>query len=203
MTHAPSIEAVGPQMPERLDAFFAYLRAHVAENGAPGGGHFLPMPRAASRVSAEREQRFRSALAVELSEPGWRRLWLGRAADGEIAGHVDLRAHDEPFTSHRCLLGLGVNSAHRRLGVGAALLRHAADWAHATPGLAWIDLQVLSVNTPARRLYQRLGFVTVGEVPEMFLLDGQAFGYTHMALRLGDDAAPRAGHGGSSQQAAP
>jgi hypothetical protein len=65
------------------------------------------------------------------------------------------------------------------------------------------SIEAVGPQMPARRLYHRLGFVTVGELPEMFLLDGQAFGYTHMALRLGDDGAPPAEHVGSSPLAAP
>ena len=73
MNRRLTIDAAGPLTPERLDAFFVYLRAHVAENGAPGAGHFLPMPREASKFSAEREQRFRNRMATPLGEPGWAR----------------------------------------------------------------------------------------------------------------------------------
>lgn len=186
MSSSATIEAVTPDATERLDEFFAYLRGHVAENGAPGIGYFQPMSRESSNFSTEREERFRSALAVAVARPGWRRLWLARSRSGHIAGHVDLRGHAEDFASHRCLLGIGVHSVNRKSGVGLSLLEYAASWAHSVAGLEWIDLQVLSVNEAAKRLYRRFGFVTVGEVPEMFELDGRRFGYTFMALRLSD-----------------
>ena len=186
MSGSVTIEAVSPDASELLDEFFVYLREHVAENGAPGMGYFQPMPRESSYFSTEREERFRCALSVDVAKPGWRRLWLARSSSGRIAGHVDLRGHTEHFASHRCLLGIGVQRAARKRGVGLSLLACAANWAHSVVGLEWIDLQVLSVNAAAVRLYQRFGFVTVGEVPEMFKLDGQRFGYTSMALRLGD-----------------
>lgn len=188
MSGSVLIEAVSPDESASLDEFFLYLREHVAENGAPGIGYFHPMPRESSNVSSGREERFRSALTVEVAKSGWRRLWLARSSSDRIAGHIDLRGHAEDFASHRCLLGIGVHSANRRSGVGLSLLEYAANWARSVVGLQWIDLQVLSVNEPAKRLYHRFGFVTVGEVPEMFEFDGQRFGYTYMALRLSNDA---------------
>jgi ribosomal protein S18 acetylase RimI-like enzyme len=51
-------------------------------------------------------------------------------------------------------------------------------------GFAWIDLQVLSVNTPAIKLYERTGFQKTGEAADMFRIDGQPFAYTSMSKRL-------------------
>jgi ribosomal protein S18 acetylase RimI-like enzyme len=187
MRSSLTIEAIGSEASEQLDEFFVYLREHVAENGAPGIGYFQPMSRAASNISAEREQSFRNALAIEVAKSGWRRLWVARSSNGSIVGHIDLRGHVEHNTSHRCLLGIGVQSASRRRGVGSYLLENAKNWAYVA-GLEWIDLQVLSVNEAAKKLYHRFGFVTVGEVPDMFKIDEQNFSYTYMALRLGGDA---------------
>jgi GNAT superfamily N-acetyltransferase len=76
---------------------------------------------------------------------------------------------------------------HRRLGLGAALLSHASEWALAETGIEWIDLQVLSANEPAMRLYLRSGFGKVGEVAEMFKIDGSLFSFTTMTKRLRED----------------
>lgn len=178
------IEAVSPAATEQLNAFFAYLREHVAENGAPDKGYFQPMSRETSNVSLEREERVRSALRVDTAQSGWRKLWLARTSQGTIAGHIDLRGHSEPHTAHRCLLGIGVHGSYRRMGLGVSLLQSAKNWAQDVANLEWIDLQVLSANQAAIRLYHRFGFVTVGEIPDMFRFDGQSFGYSTMALRL-------------------
>ena len=45
-------------------------------------------------------------------------------------------------------------------------------------------LQVLSVNTPAIKLYERSGYRKTGEIPNMFLLDGKHYSYTFMTRRL-------------------
>lgn len=193
MPPSTTIDEVCPDAAGTLDEFFAYLREHVAENGAPGTGYFQPQPRHAPGVSAEREAGFRAALLVPVAEPGWRRLWIARRADGRIAGHIDLRAHAQPYAGHRCLLGMGVHRGSRRGGVGSQLLEHALHWAHAMAGLEWVDLQVLSANDAAKALYRRCGFATVGEIEEMFRIDGQCFGYTYMARRLARQGMARKG----------
>ena len=102
---------------------------------------------------------------------------------GRVAGHVDLRAHAEPFTGHRCELGMGVRRDLRRIGLASRLLAHATHWA-AAQGLQWIDLQVLSANEPAVALYRREGFLMQGGRPDMFVIDGVSLGEIWMARKV-------------------
>lgn len=168
-----------------FDEFIAYLDDHLSDNGAPGTPYFQPLARAQSRFPRERAEHFRTALAIPVGQPGWRRAWYARAPDRRLAGHVDLRAHGERCAAHRCLLGMGVQRAFRRVGLGAHLMAHAQRWAEGKTALEWIDLQVLSANAPALALYRAAGFVQVGEIADMFKIDGQLFSYTSMAKRLG------------------
>ena len=170
-----------------LDEFFLYLDDHLSDNGRDGD-YFMPLPRATAGFPADRRQSFASGLAIAVGEPGWRRAWVARDARGRVAGHVDLRAHPEPFTGHRCLLGMGVDRDHRRQGLARRLLAHATGWA-AAQGLRWIDLRVLSVNEPAVALYRAEGFLMQGGTPDMFEIDGQSFGYLFMAKKLPRQAA--------------
>ena len=165
-----------------FDGFFRYMGEQLAENGRDGTW-FMPMAPTDAGVPPERQQRFRDGLATPVGEPGWRRGWIARNARGEIAGHVDLRAHPDPFTGHRCQLGMGVQRDHRRLGVAGRLLAHATQWA-ATQGLKWIDLQVLSANEPAVALYRREGFLMQGGRPDMFVIDGVSLGEIWMARKV-------------------
>ncbi|MBV8665492.1 MAG: GNAT family N-acetyltransferase [Burkholderiaceae bacterium] len=166
-----------------LGIFFAYLNDHLGDNGAPGTGYFQPLPRQQSEMPTDKMESFRRGLQSALGEPGWRRLWVAHSADGSIAGHIDLRAHPEAHTGHRCLLGMGVERTHRRQGLGARLLAHAEQWA-AEHGLEWIDLKVLAVNEAAISLYRRNGYTCTGESADMFRFDGQAFSYVGMSKRI-------------------
>ncbi|WP_073069777.1 GNAT family N-acetyltransferase [Phormidesmis priestleyi] len=74
-------------------------------------------------------------------------LWLGNAID-QASG--DRHAH---------IFLLYVMPHHRRRGIGAALVRHAEDWARER-GDRQIGLQVFTSNQPALQLYQALGYQT-------------------------------------------
>lgn len=161
--------------------FLRYLNDHLSDNGVGDTAYFQPLPRAESFFPAEKAEAFQTGLATPVGAPGWRRAWVARADHGRILGHIDLRAHPERLAAHRCLLGMGVDRAFRRCGLGARLIAHAVQWTADIPGLAWIDLQVLSANQPAVRLYRRCGFTQTGEIPDMFRIDEQSYAYTAMS----------------------
>jgi len=166
-----------------LPAFFDYLDDHLSDNGVGGTPLFQPMARAQSAFPPDKRAAFERGMVVPLVGPGWRRLWL--AVDGDaIRGHIDLRVRPESAARHRVLLGMGVHRDVRRAGLGGQLLQTAMDWARAIDALAWIDLEVLSVNEPARALYRRAGFVQTGEIADMFRVDGERLGYCYMSLPL-------------------
>jgi ribosomal protein S18 acetylase RimI-like enzyme len=72
-------------------------------------------------------------------------LWLGNAID-QIQG--DRHAH---------IFLVYVDPAHRRCGIGSALMRQAEAWAQAR-GDRQIGLQVFQANQPALQLYEKLGY---------------------------------------------
>ncbi|MGZ8287871.1 MAG: N-acetyltransferase family protein [Telluria sp.] len=166
-----------------LGALFAYLNDHLGDNGRDGTPLFQPMPRSESRLPADKEAGFITGLGTPVGEPGWRRVWLALDEKGAIAGHIDLRARPERPASHRAMLGMGVDRAHRRQGLGARLIHIALTWAREDASIEWVDLEVLSVNQAARQLYQRSGFATVGEMPDMFRIDGECHSYTFMTRK--------------------
>jgi len=171
-----------------FEEFFRYLGDHLTGNGRDGK-YFMPFPHeAAPGFPADKQESFTGGLGVAVGRPGWRRAWVARDARGRPIGHVDLRAHPEPGTLHRCLLGMGVDRDHRRLGLARKLLAHATQWA-VDQDLRWMDLRVLSANEAAVALYRVEGFQMQGGTPDMFRVDGQSLGYMFMAKRLGQPAA--------------
>jgi len=173
-----------------LAAFMTYLADHLTDNGRNGVPLFMPQSRDSAWVTAEKLSLFRDGLTTPVGDAGWRRPWAAFDPASAIIGHVDLRAHPEPCTPHRALLGMGVHRDHRRLGLGRALGEVAIDWARRETTLAWIDLDFLAGNLPAERLYLSLGFQTTATVPDMFRVDGQSVGNVIMTKRLGSADLP-------------
>ena len=165
-----------------FDDLFRYLGEQLAENGRDGLW-FMPLAPTDAGMPPARQQAFRAGLDIPVGEPGWRRGWIARDAHGAVAGHVDLRAHPDAFTSHRCELGMGVRRDLRRIGLASRLLAHATQWA-SQQGLRWIDLQVLSANEAAVALYRREGFLLQGGRPDMFVIDGVSLGEIWMARKV-------------------
>ena len=166
-----------------LPALFAYLNDHLSDNGKGSTALFMPIARSESGFPREKEASMRNGITIPVGQPGWRRPWIAFAGDGSIAGHVDLRARPERVSAHRALLGMGVHRDQRQQGLGAMLMEVAYAWARAQ-GIAWIDLDVLSVNKPAIALYLRCGFTLVGEHADMFRIDGQSLGHTLMTRQV-------------------
>lgn len=180
---AAGLGSLRPLALDDLPMFFAYLQDQLSDNGVGGTALFMPISRSNPGIPPGKEAAFKAGIDTPVGQPGWRRGWIVIDAEGEIAAHVDLRARPEHDTAHRALLGMGVHRTRRQQGLGAMLVGEATAWAR-QQGFAWLDLDVLSDNHAARALYLRCGFTLVGELPDMFRVDGQALGQTFMTRRL-------------------
>jgi GNAT superfamily N-acetyltransferase len=117
---------------------------------------------------ADAPRAFGSSLAQEqeYTEARWRE-WAG--GDERRAWFADIR----DGTPHGLVLGLLPEAGPARLhamwvrpesrgqGVGAALLEHVAAWARER-GARRLELSVAETNCAALELYERLGFVPIG-----------------------------------------
>ncbi|WP_299798465.1 GNAT family N-acetyltransferase [uncultured Shewanella sp.] len=167
-----------------LAKFFSYLREQLAENGRGDNPLFQPLSPESDGLTEEMELGFSSGVAKVFPQSGWRRVWGAFDNAGSIIGHIDLRGHGEKYTQHRALLGMGVHSDARRMGLGRKLIHTVRQWAKDEAGIEWIDLWVLSENLPAIALYQASGFIKNGEVEDMFRIDGSSYAFTRMSLNL-------------------
>jgi RimJ/RimL family protein N-acetyltransferase len=177
---------IRPLQSEELAVFFHYLNGHLLDNGRDGAPLFQPMPRASAGFPPEKAAGFSNGMQAQFGQQGWRRVWVA-LQEGEIIGHIDLRSRPEAHARHRCLLGMGVQRAVRRNGLGGALVATAVAWAR-EQGLEWVDLEVLAGNAPARALYRKCGFVQTGEIADLFRIDGESLGYVFMSLQLAAEA---------------
>lgn len=81
---------------------------------------------------------------------------------GVIAGTVKCMRSPHPLIDHAVEISINVGPRFRGMGLGSALLKHAIAWAQRERAITRVQLEVLTRNESARRLYERLGFVYEG-----------------------------------------
>lgn len=138
-----------------------------------------------------------TAFAPEYGEAWTRRqvedtMLLGACTYGLIAAHGSAPAEDEPAAGfYLCrdgfeeaeLLLIGIDPAHRRKGLGLALLKMCAETARIN-GAERLLLEMRQGN-PAEALYSGFGFVKIGERPKYYRtpsgekLDAITFSYNY------------------------
>lgn len=103
--------------------------------------------------------------------------------DGRILGRLSLARDTHPASEHVADLGLMVAEDARGRGVGTALLEAAVEWAHAS-GVTKLELHVFPWNEPARRLYEKFGFVQEGYRRNHYRRDGELVDAILMAYEV-------------------
>ena len=93
--------------------------------------------------------------------------WV-RCVNQEIVGSVFVVGGDLFRTHHRVELEIQVAKQHRGVGFGLALMNTAIKAMRQNTHVHKIQLSVLSDNTKAIELYQRLGFELEGEIRGAF-----------------------------------
>ena len=92
--------------------------------------------------------------------------------DGNLAGNCQIARMNRLKTAHRSGIAISVRKAYWRLGIGTRLMEEmlaiAREW-----GMEQVELQYVEGNVRAKGLYEKMGFVEVGRLPNAFhLADG-------------------------------
>ncbi len=95
--------------------------------------------------------------------------------EGRVVGNLSLRRASPHWRQGWMIGNVAVHPDYRGQGIGRALMTHALEAVEAREG-GWIGLEVRADNEIARGLYERLGFVGVGE--------------THHLIRPGEISPP-------------
>ena len=115
------------------------------------------------------------AIARDLDRAGVDAYWFGPThevfvaeADGEILGTYYLMANQQGGGAHVANCGYITASAARGKGVARAMCEHSLARARERGFRAMQFNHVVSTNTGAVALWQKLGFAIVGTLPEAF-----------------------------------
>jgi len=169
---------------DKLDDFIQYLTIHLSENGHKGITLFQPLSKQQSILSNEWKAKFEDGMNKKNEEMGWRKIWVAINEENKIVGHIDIRSLNQLNTEHRVLLGMGVDRNFRNLKIGQKLLEFIIDYCRNNQKISWIDLQVLTDNIPAIRLYKKMKFEQLSITKDMFRIDNISYDYTSMTLNV-------------------
>jgi RimJ/RimL family protein N-acetyltransferase len=86
------------------------------------------------------------------------------------------------------LFGISLGQAYRGLGLSQPLAQMAIDQTKKTlPHIRMVFLKCFATNTPAMKMYAKVGFKEVGRVPGMLLHQGEYIDEVQMVLPLSAD----------------
>jgi RimJ/RimL family protein N-acetyltransferase len=106
--------------------------------------------------------------------------------EGRIVGVCTVdRKSDHAEEGHVGVLGVAIAVGYRGKGLGHELLRKTLERCRGRFEI--VELSVFTVNAPAIRLYEKLGFRTWGISPRTARRGSLYFDSAHMQLRLDDD----------------
>ena len=92
---------------------------------------------------------------------------LGAFLDDRLVGVSNFRqAHPGDRARHRACVGISILKSRWGKGIGTAMMRTMIEAAKTT-ALEQLELDVVSANEAAVRLYKRCGFVEYGRHPRM------------------------------------
>lgn len=100
---------IEPLIAERIDDFFVYLNDHISDNGKNNASLFLPISKDDLNIPMELIGNFRDGHSISINKLGWRRVLIALNKKDKIIGHIDLKSHNQKYTNHRAVMGMGVH----------------------------------------------------------------------------------------------
>lgn len=150
--------------PEDWWEMLDYLRSCSAET------EFLTLyPEEVAFTEAEERELLGGACESENS------MMLAAFLEGQVVGNVSVcPIGSQSKLRHRSSLGIALRKDFWGLGLGSILMEEAISFARQA-GFEQLELEVSGNNPRAKRLYEKLGFVACGELPNGFKLKGGGY----------------------------
>jgi len=145
---------------EDLEDFLELINSLVAER--------VDILRAES-VSRDEEIDFLARVLSRLEKDEL--FFLVAEVDGKVVAASDINRRTD-YEEHVGIIGIAIKSGFRDLGIGTemmkTLIRQARKW-----GLKVLTLTAFASNSRAIHVYEKMGFVQTGRVPEKIFKDGK------------------------------
>lgn len=110
---------------------------------------------------------------------------VAESDDGQFMGMVGFLRIPRVKMRHKgSIYGVYVKPEARGQGIARALMEDALAHIRQVKGLRFVTLSVVTTNTPAKNLYESLGFEIWGTEPEVLYVEGTYYDEHHMILRL-------------------
>jgi ribosomal protein S18 acetylase RimI-like enzyme len=109
---------------------------------------------------------------------------VAEAADsgGKIVGTLTCGGGSLKADQHMTALGIYVAKDWRDRGIGNALMARCVEWAHASPVVERVELEVYAHNARAIHLYEKFGFEREGCKRRLYYQNGAPIDMLIMAL---------------------
>ncbi len=115
-----------------------------------------------------------------------RAAWTFGAFEGRrLVGVLSLIRAERRKERHKAeVVGMYVDPAVRRMGIGRALLRRAVETAYTLPGLRLVRIAVVESNRPALSLYESAGFKVYAREEDALLVRGMLYSMLFLVRTL-------------------
>ncbi|MBP2196070.1 GNAT family N-acetyltransferase [Pantoea cypripedii] len=120
---------------------------------------------------------------LQTMRPGEQRLVA--CIDGQIVGQLTLSVLEQARRRHTATLGMGVDPAFHRRGVGSALMAAMVDLCDNWLQVTRIELTVFADNAAAIGLYKKFGFEREGTARRHAMRNGELVDTDYMARLKG------------------
>ena len=167
---------------EDLESYTKHCVYHLTEKGI--GDIFVhPFPTHHEFDFVEFSTNLKKKWTSDPFTPNWEIAWIA-ISDKKVVGHLNMRCGGIEALVHRMKLGMGIENGYRSLGIGTALLRSAMEWSVTQNKISWIDLSVFEINSAARSLYKKFGFIETHTIEDALRVEDQSINDVRMTLRL-------------------
>ena len=156
------------------EAMIEYLIATAGETE-----FIMAYPDERAGMTVEKEARFLQDTAEAPNH-----VMIVCEVNGELAGNCDLSFSPKRKVRHRGSIAIALYKKYWNLGIGTAMFEAMFEIARGW-GLEQLELEYVEGNERGRALYEKMGFETVGAIPNAYhLADGSARNEIKMIKRL-------------------